>query len=130
MLPVLVMWALPLFAEATLPGGQGSSVRVLNPTKIYYGKPKISQKPAVVKLKKVYKHIPAYQRILAEGLQKSDALYHLLIAEASRSFRKALKKVATEKGYDLIGESGAILVKGKSLVDITKLVIKKIKGAP
>ena len=52
------------------------------------------------------------------------------MAEASRAFRKALKKVATEKGYDLIAESGAILVKGKSLVDITKLVIKKVKGAP
>ena len=64
-----------------------------------------------------------------EGLKPSDARYHLLMAEASRSFRKALKKLATEKGYDLIAESGAILVKGKFLIDITKLVIKKVKSA-
>ena len=52
----------------------------------------------------------------------------MLMAEASLVFRKALKKIAVEKGYDLIGESGSLVKKGKLLPDITKLAIKKIKG--
>ena len=120
---------LPLFADSPA-AGRASTLVVLDSKKIYYGKANKAKKPAVVKLKKVYKHIPAYRRIVEEGLKKTEARYHLLMAQASKAFRKALSKVAKEKGYDLIAEFGAIKVKDKKLQDITKLAIKKIKGTP
>jgi hypothetical protein len=111
--------------------GSGGVV-VLDASKVYLGNPKKAKnvkKPAVLKIRKVYAVIPAYQRIIDEDLTKSDARYHLLMAEATRTFRKALKKVAVERGHDFVAESGAI-TSGSPLPDLTKIVIKKIKGKP
>ena len=105
---------------------------ILDRNKIYYGNPKKKvTKPAVLSLSKVYKQIPAYKKIISENLKESDARYHLLMAEATTLFRRALKKAARSDGYDLVAEIGAIsLGPGKTLPEITELIIKKIKGTP
>ena len=103
---------------------------ILDKSKIYFGKPNKVTKPAVVARKKVYDKIPAYKKIKQEKLKPTDARYHFLVREASEKFKKAVKKVAKAKGYDLVAEKNAILVPGKILPDITKDVIKKIQSTP
>lgn len=110
--------------------GAGDEVVILDPSKVYFGKPKSFTNPAVIKRMKVYKEIPAYKRIKDEKLNPSDPEYHFLIAEASKVFRANVKKVATAKHYDLVAEVRAIAATGRVLPDITKDVIKKVKGTP
>lgn len=56
----------------------------------------------------VYEQIPAYQTIQKEGLEKGTARYNKLIRQATKSYKAALKKVASDKSFVLIVEEGGI----------------------
>jgi hypothetical protein len=56
----------------------------------------------------VYEQIPAYQTIQKEGLEKGTARYNQLIRQATKSYKAALKKVASDKSFVLIVEEGGI----------------------
>ena len=131
---MLVIFVAIFIASSAISAGASSaeqtSLVVLHPEKIYYGNAKKSRRAAVLKLKKVYKHLAAYKRLQAEGLKKSDARYHILLLQATKELRKVLTRIAREKRYDLFAEVGAIRTKGKPPPDITALVIKKLKATP
>ena len=93
----------------------------INEDKIYYGDPGNFQKPAVLKLKTVFNRIPEYREAQKRG--KEDPEYYILLEKANQKFRSAMESVAGEEGYDLIGETGAIKIKGKKVPVITKKVI-------
>ena len=124
-----VVTLLALFSLVTLTVAFGDERAViLDKAKVYYGKVKDFSSPSTINRKKVYAVIPSWKKIKDENIKKSDARYHFLLKEASNTFRKYVKKVAVEKGYDLVAEKSAIKVTGKDLPDITKVVIKKIKA--
>ncbi|MFH1421862.1 MAG: hypothetical protein ABIH42_04005, partial [Planctomycetota bacterium] len=84
--------------------------------------------PAYLILYKVFEEIPEDQRIINEKLTCSDALYWVLLKKANETFKNAVKSVAKEYKYDLIGEYGAIISKTEDavIVDITDTVIDYI----
>jgi hypothetical protein len=92
--------------------------------KIYYGDPDNFKKAAVLKLAQVFKHIPEYQEAKKRG--KDDPQYYILLEKANQKFFAAMESVAGAEGYDLIGEVGAIKIKGKKVPNITKSVIEAL----
>jgi hypothetical protein len=56
----------------------------------------------------VYDAIPAYKTIKKEGLEKGSARYTMLIGQATKAYKAALKKVGQDKSYALIVEEGGI----------------------
>ncbi|MCZ6690289.1 MAG: hypothetical protein O7H41_11840 [Planctomycetota bacterium] len=110
--------------------GTGDSYKV-DRNKVYYGNPDSFKKPATIDRDKVFAKISYYAQILKEGLTRKDARYWTLLKKANKVFSKALGKVATDGGYDLIAESGSIKAKGKKKKkappDITKAAIKAAK---
>jgi hypothetical protein len=94
---------------------------------IYQGKRNSFNTPCVLDRDKVFAKIPAYKKIKREGLDKNSARYYFLLEEANRVFRAAVKKVAEEKGYDLVVEKGGIKAsKDVQIPDITSEVIKAV----
>jgi len=96
----------------------------INETKIYYGDPDNFQKASVLKLKTVFNKIPEYREATKRG--KDDPQYYILLEKANQKFFAAMERVAGDEGYDLIGEIGAIKIKGKKIPVITTKVIKAL----
>ncbi|MEQ8766419.1 MAG: hypothetical protein RL885_21075 [Planctomycetota bacterium] len=105
-----------------------AGVEIVDAKKIYIGDANAFSNAAVVSSKKVFAEIPEYQTILAEGLDKNDARYWVLLKRANETFRRALKKVADEQGYDLVGEKGAIVGGDDEVGTITRLVIEALES--
>ena len=53
--------------------------------------------------------------------------YWILLEKANTIFYDGVAAVAGREGYDLVGEIGAIRIKGKKIPDITKKVIEEVK---
>ena len=96
----------------------------INEAKIYYGDPDNFQKASVLKMKTVFNKIPEYREALKRG--KDDPQYYILLEKANQKFFAAMESVAGTEGYDLIGEIGAIKIKGKKVPVITKKVIEAL----
>jgi hypothetical protein len=93
--------------------------------KVYYGDPDNFKNPAVICLNDVFEKIPEYQD--AKKKSDDDPEYYILLEKANKKFQKALKKAATDNGYDLVGEKGSITVKNKTVPDITDKVIEALE---
>jgi len=98
----------------------------IDEAEIYYGDPSDFKKPAVVDVDRVYMSIPEYKEIIDRDMDDSKPRYLMLMRAASKKFRTALKKAAKAKGYDLIGGLGSIKIEGKTVPEITDLVISKL----
>lgn len=98
----------------------------IDEAEIYFGDPSDFKKPAVVDVDEVYMSIPEYKEIIDRDMDDSKPRYLMLMRAASKKFRTALKKAAKAKGYDLIGGLGAIEIEGKTVPEITDLVISKL----
>ena len=96
----------------------------INEKKIYYGDPEDFKKPGVIHIKKVFDAIPEAREAKKKG--KDDPEYYILLEKANEKFLAALERVADDKGYDLIGEVGAIKIKGKKVPNITSIVIEAL----
>jgi hypothetical protein len=107
--------------------GEDDKKVTIDTEKIYFGSPAKFKKPGVINAKTVFLEIPAYQEIVREKLTKKDAKYMILIAEANKIFKKALKKVFDESGYDLVGEIDSIQIEGETVPEITSRVIEAIE---
>ena len=118
-----------LSAPSTEKSAAGDSYQV-DRDKVYYGSAESFKKPATIDRDKVFAKISYYAQILKEGLTRKDARYWTLLKKANKIFSKALGKVATDGGYDLIAEKGSIKAKGKKKKappDVTKAAIKAAK---
>ena len=93
-------------------------------TKVYYGDPDNFSTPAVITLLTVFENIPEY--VDAKKKSEDDPEYYILLKKANEKFQKAVKKVATDEGYDLVGEVGTVKVKGKEVPDVTDKVVKAL----
>jgi hypothetical protein len=95
--------------------------------KVYLGEKASFTRAVTIDQKKVFEAIPAYQSIKKENVEKDTARYHFLIQEANRVFKEALKKLAKEKGFDLVVEKDGIKIPGESVSDMTQSVIDAIE---
>ena len=82
--------------------------------KVYFGSAESFKSPGTIERDKVFAQITAYKQIQKEGLNESHARYWILLQKANEVFKKAIEKVAADKSYDLIAESGSVKPKGKS----------------
>ncbi|MFB3897037.1 MAG: hypothetical protein ACE14V_12115 [bacterium] len=91
--------------------------------KIYYGNVKEYSSPAQLELNKVLDATKEIQRIKKEKIKSDNPLYWILMQRANEKVQTAIKKIATEKSYDLVGELGYITGFSKPIPDITQSVI-------
>ncbi|MCX7920338.1 MAG: OmpH family outer membrane protein [bacterium] len=91
--------------------------------KVYFGNPKNYTSPAQLELAKVLDATREYQRIKKEKMKSDNPLYWILLQRANEKVYTAIKKVAEEKKYDLVGELGYITGTTDPIPDITKSVI-------
>jgi hypothetical protein len=105
----------------------GGSPRVtVNEGDIFLGNSSEFSKPAVVDVDAVYARIPEYREIVEKNLNDSDPRYLILLRTASDRFRSAIDKVADSRGYDLIGGIGSISIEGRTVPNITSLVVRAL----
>lgn len=100
---------------------------IVDPTRILYGDPDASfERPAVVNPADVIAKTSAYRRIVQDRIPPRDPRHARLMAEARKAMRAAIARVASAAGYDLVGEQGAIIVRGRVVPDITQEVIRSL----
>ncbi len=105
-----------------------AAVDHIDRTKIYYGNPDAFRAPAVVKASTVIKGTADYKTIQKEGVKKGTPRYEHLMEKATGTFKTVLGETAKALGKDLVGEIGAIVIKGKAPVDITAKVVARLNG--
>ena len=98
----------------------------LDKTKVRYGDPAKfdpaqDHKVGTVRSTDVYDETDQRKTIVREGIKKGTPRYNQLMKEATKSYKAALKKVATDKSLKLIVEDGGI--SGYSVDDVTQAVI-------
>lgn len=103
----------------------------LDKDKIRYGKasdfdPKKKHKVGTIRSKDIYLEIPAYQTIIKEKISKDSARWRILMEEATKVYKKAVKKVAKDGSFVLVVEEGGI--SGYTTTDLTNLVIEAVEG--
>lgn len=120
---LLTAMALPALAD------DKPAYRVVDPSVVYLGNPRLFKKPAAVNCDRVYRAIPEYQEILEKSLTDRDVRYHFLMRKASDKFAAAVRAVATEGGYDLVAGVGAVVgatAETPAVPEVTDAVIKKL----
>ena len=126
---ILAFTVLLLGAVFCLPGqvaGEGRPKVEINEAGIYLGDASDFSRPAVVNVDAVYAKIPEYREIVERNMTERNPKYLILLRAASRVFRRAVTKVADQKGFDLIGRTGSISIEGRDVPDITGLVIRNV----
>ncbi|MCB9883567.1 MAG: hypothetical protein H6834_17400 [Planctomycetes bacterium] len=93
---------------------------------IYHGNPDAWTRAAVIDGRQILKATPSFKEIVRQGLQKGDPRYDLLKAKAAKEFSEAIKKASDKVGYDLVGELGSVVIKGRAVPEITTLVMKEL----
>jgi hypothetical protein len=94
--------------------------------KVYYGNVKEYSSPAQIELCKVLDATKECQRIKKEKIKNDNPLYWILIQRANEKVQAAIKKVATDKKYDLVGELGYITGYPNPIPEITQQVIEAL----
>ncbi len=125
-LPLLMAAVCCLVLPAASAAGGAAPRTEIDEAEIYYGDPGSFRSPAVLDADEVYSHIPEYREIRDRGLDPSDARYLYLMRAASERFRAAVSGVADSEGYDLVGGLGSIRIEGRTVPDITSLVVRKL----
>lgn len=120
-----------LLAATALPAraDDKAEYRVVDPSGIYYGNPRLFKKPVLVNCDRVYRAIPEYVEILEKNLTDRDVRYHFLMRKASDKFAAAVRAVALEGGYDLVGGVGTVVpsnAETPAIPEATDAAIKKL----
>ncbi len=110
---VLVLTMMGMMGAGALAAEKPVVYVVKDKDAIYYGSGTSPKTPAIIRADEVWEEIPEYKKIIEDDLGDDDPAYHLLMKKATERFNGALKKIAKREGYDMIGEEGAIKVKGK-----------------
>jgi hypothetical protein len=120
--PIICAFFLLLLCVAL---ADANKYEVVDKNKVYYGNCNDFTRPACLSAKRVFREIPEYRTILRKRLTCANPHYWVLLNAANEVFRKVVKGVALENGYDLIGEQGTIKPKSEKDVvpDATHLAL-------
>ena len=124
---VLLLAALLVLCPTGLLLGDRNSADKIDKDKIYHGDPEDFTKAGCIAADKIYILIPAYKEIVDKGLTQDDPEYWILMNKANETFKQALEETEDKHEYELIGELGAIVVKGKKAPNITRKVDKIVR---
>ncbi|MDP7033347.1 MAG: hypothetical protein QF752_02525 [Planctomycetota bacterium] len=94
---------------------------------IYHGDSESYEKAGVISADKVYMAIPAYRRVVEEGMKKDNPSYWILMEKATKMFHRSLVRNERENGFDLVGEIGSIRPPNKTPEDITNKVVTIVR---
>lgn len=119
--PAAILGLLILAPVLALAGTKDAEI---NEGKIYYGDSSSFTKAGVIRISTVFGKIPEYREAQRKG--KDDPEYFILVEKANQKFQLALQSAAGAHGYDLIGEVGAIKIKGETVPNITDLVVEAL----
>jgi hypothetical protein len=72
---------------------------------------------------------PEYQQITKRKLSPTSAEWALLVKSASDKFKSAVAKSASNAGYDLIAEAGAVSLDEGTIADATSDVVSRMPAA-
>ena len=111
---------------------KGGKYEVLDEGKVYYGDCSSFEKPATISVDNIFPHIHAYKLIKERNLDEKDPEYWVLLMQANKVFRDALKQVAVSKKHDLVAECGALraVTPEVTIPDITHLVVAEVERNP
>ncbi len=98
--------------------------RIYHPS--VYSDKKSYPKVATVSSRLVFDETPEYKQIAKRKLSPATAEWTLLVKSASDKFKAAVAKAASEAGYDLVAETGAVTVEGGKLDDATSAVLARL----
>ncbi|MFO0933432.1 MAG: hypothetical protein U1E39_12065 [Planctomycetota bacterium] len=120
-----------LLAVAATPAAADDKAdyRVVDPSGVYLGNPRLFRKPVLVNCDRVYRAIPEYVEILEKNLTDRDVRYHFLMRKASDKFAAAVRSVASEGGYDLVAGVGSVVpssAETPAIPEATDAAIKKL----
>jgi hypothetical protein len=124
-----VLAAVAVVGGAPASADEKAEYRVVDPSAVYLGNPRLFKKPVVVDCDRVYRAIPEYVEILEKNLTDRDVRYHFLMRKASDKFAAAVRGVATDGGYDLVAGVGAVVAataETPAVPDATDAAIKKL----
>lgn len=127
-LAIMVVTLLMLFISSGVVSAARKSGVTIHEGDIYLGDSNDYSKPAVVDVDAVYARIPEYRQILEKNLDSTSPRYLFLLRAATDKFRTALDDCARARGYDLIGGLGSIQIEGKTVPNITSLVMKALRN--
>jgi Skp family chaperone for outer membrane proteins len=116
---------------ANLGGSLQAQVDLKSDAVVYFGSASNTTAPASIDEDKVREATPEWQTIKAEGVRKGSARYKILMAEADKRIREAVRDVASTNSKDLVVRSGDVSdAKGKDVIDITNEVVEKLSQNP
>ncbi len=95
---------------------------VYSQNNIYYGNPKKFNNPATLQISKVISSHPSYP--LLKSYSSEDPDFWLILERINQEILATIRKVARERGYDLVGEKGFLK---KEMPDITDEVIENLR---
>lgn len=107
----LVLAATPVNSGAARPSSAayaGDTAKSVEADAVFYGDSRAWEKPAAVDDDSVYRQIEEYKTILDQKLGPDDPKYGVLMSKAREKFRKAVRCVAKDSGYDLVARVGAV----------------------
>lgn len=118
-------------AVAILPGSLPAQVDLKSDAVVYFGNASNTTAPASVDEDRVREATPEWQTIRAEGVRKGSARYKILMAEADKRIREAVRDVALNRSKDLVVRAGDVTdAKGKDVADITNDVVERLSQNP
>jgi len=118
-----------LLAGAAMADGPDLEKKKITVTKekVYLGSTSNFKKPGVVQLGRIFKETEPYKQIIREKLDRGDPKYRILLVEANKVAKKAMKRVHDEEGYDLVVEKGHLEIEGEEVPEITDVVIAALE---
>lgn len=124
--------ALFLVVPLTAIAQEKVTVKILNGGRVYHPRNLVTGsshecvKPALCDVRRILDATPEYIKIRDEGIRRDSAEHRILRQAASDRFKAALQRAMSQKGYDLVAETGAITVEGRELPDVTDEVIQNL----
>jgi Skp family chaperone for outer membrane proteins len=108
-----------------------AQVKLKGSAVVYCGAASQTSAPASIDEKRVRDATPEWQTIRSEGVKHGSARYALLVAEADKRIKEAVKAASSDAGKDLVVRSGDVEdAQGKDVADITDQVIAKLSTVP
>lgn len=86
----------------------GDADKSVEASAVFYGDMRSWEKPAALDDDAVYREIPEYQEVCDKKLATDDPKYGILMSKARAKFRRAVRKVAKDKGFDLVARVGSV----------------------
>jgi hypothetical protein len=94
----------------------------------YYGNAATTSAPSSIDDTEVKEATKEWKRIQAEGIDLDSAQGKQLVQKMNESIRAAVKAVAEDESRDLVvGENDVADNRGKEVLDLTDLVVKKLE---